>query len=143
MTFAARTFQGMPTLPGVIQPGLSVTSSNTGLTTGFRSASFTLVNDGTITKVSGSGSTSWFIPTSTGVGTSVWVRMTVNSTANTTLTGSTGSWLNLSGGNTWSFQNSATNLEGTGTYTLDFATDSGGLNRVGSGTGGWDVGYTP
>lgn len=142
MTFAARTFQGLSALPGIITSP-SVTIQNTSPVTGIRSGSFSLVNDGTLTKINGTGSTSWFTPTTTGIGSSVWVNVALTSNTNTTVGGTTGSWVSLAASPSWNFTNTATNNEGIGTFTLSFASDSAGANIVGTGSGGWDVGFAP
>jgi hypothetical protein len=115
--------------------------TNTSVSTGIRSASFTLVNDGTFTS-SSSGTGNWLSPTSAGVGSNWWAKATVNTTTNTSLTGTTGGWTQLTSGEAWSAQNTATNNEGTGNFTIAFSPD-GGTTTVGSMNVSWDVGYTP
>jgi hypothetical protein len=43
----------------------------------------------------------------------------------------------------WTFSNSASNNEGTGTFSFSIATDAAGSNIIATIPGGsWDVGYT-
>lgn len=122
---------------------------NTSLSTGTRSAGFTLVNDGTSTTSAGpaGGSQScgpWFVPSpSAGIGSSYWAKFTTGSSTNTNITGTVGSVVALSSGASWSFANSATNQEGVGNATVSIYSDAGGTNLVATGTVGWDVGFTP
>lgn len=145
MTFGARTFQGMSNGPVITTPTASMI--NTSLSPGARSTSFTLKADGTITygTTTGTGSTAWANPTGTGTGTGVWAKVTITSNTGTTLGGmaSTGAWTSLATDQVASFVSVNSTTEGHGTYTLSFATDSLGGNVIGSGSGSWDVGYTP
>ena len=120
---------------------------NTSLSTGIRSAGFTLVSDGTATtSASPAGGTQtctpWFIPTTTGIGSSYWCKFTTGSSTNTTITGTVGSVISISGAS-WTFANSATNQEGVGNATVAIYSDAGGVNLVATGTVNWDVGFTP
>lgn len=114
---------------------------NTSVATGIRSGTFALVNDGTFTGT-GSAGGSWFAPTIAAIGTQWWAKATVNTTSNTTFTGTTGSWVQLTSGTSWGMQNTATNNEGTGNFTIAFSPD-GGTTTAGTMNVPWDVGFTP
>lgn len=145
MTFGARTFQGMS--QGSPVP-FSLGLSNNSISLGIRSASFTLVNDGTSTKTpTGGGSQvagpNWFSPApTTGAGTGIWCKLTINSTSQTTISGTTGGVISV-GGSSWTFTSGASNQEGTGSATLTFYGDAGGTNLLATASVTWDVGYTP
>lgn len=146
MTFAARTFQGM-SQGGPVPFSLGL--SNNSISLGIRSAVFTLVNDGTITKTPIGGGTqttsgAWYSPApTTNAGTGIWCKLTVNSNTNCNITGSgTGTVVSV-GGSSWTFTSSATNAEGVGSGTLTFYGDSGGTNLLATASVSWDVGYTP
>jgi hypothetical protein len=115
--------------------------SNTSLATGIRSGTFALVNDGTFT-ATGNGGGSWFTPTTVAVGSSWWAKATVTTNTTTTFTGNTSSWIQLTTGANWGMQNTSSNAEGTGSFTIAFSPD-GGTTTVGSMNVSWDVGYTP
>lgn len=120
-------------------------------TTGLRSAGFTLNSDGTSsTSRSPSGGTGtatcgpWYSPNpTTGAGNNFWAKLTISSQSNTTISGTVGSVVSLSGGAGWSFQNSATNVEGIGTGTITLYADAAGTSVVLTASVGWDVGFTP
>lgn len=115
--------------------------SNISVSTGIRSGTFTLVNNGTFTGTGTAGG-SWFTPTVVGVG-SLWsVKAVINSSTNTNTTGSFGAFGSLSSGAAWSFTNTATNTEGSGNMTLSFSPD-GGATTSGTCTVSWDVGFAP
>jgi hypothetical protein len=146
MTFSARTFQGMT--QGTPVP-FSIGLSNNSIGLGVRSAGFTLVSDGTITKTPTGGgsqvtSDAWYSPApTTGAATGVWCKFVINTSSQTTLSGSsTNTVISVSGAGL-TFTSDATNHEGTGTFTITFYGDSGGTNRLATATGSWDVGYTP
>jgi hypothetical protein len=89
--------------------------------------------DGTITKTgSGNGSLSWFTPTSAGIGSSFWVKLTATSGAFSTNAAS--SFVQMS-------SNRLANLQQIGagsaavTFTIEIASDSGGSNLVFTRTG--------
>lgn len=120
--------------------GASGSVVNTSVSTGIRSGTFTLVNDGTFTGLPGSGS--WFTPTTAGVGAQWSAKAVINSQTNTTASGTYGSFVALTSGTSWSFSNSATNNEGTGSMTISFSPDGGG-STAGTMTVSWDVGFAP
>lgn len=101
------------------------------------SASITLGSNGVVSETGAAADNSspganWFSPTQTGIGSQYWVRATVTVGASTD-TGTFGSWLSLSAGQSWG-QNSATSTKST-TFTLEFATDAAGANIVKTVTG--------
>lgn len=114
---------------------------NTSVATGIRSGTFALVSDGTFTGT-GTGGGTWWTPTTTGIGTNWSAKATVNTTTNTSFSGTTGSWVSLTSGTSWGMQNTATNVEGTGAFTIAFSPD-GGTTTASSMSVSWDVGYTP
>lgn len=126
--------------------GGGVTLQNTAATTGLRSAVFTLNADGSCTYSPASGAAS---SVTLGVATDqlagLYVRFTVSGALQTTYPNSTpGTWYLMSSGGARSFgvQNSGSNLEGTGTWTISIATDAAGTNIIATISGGlWDVGY--
>jgi hypothetical protein len=94
------------------------------------SARVTLVNDGTVTRVSvGSMMSNWYTPTTAGVGASHWVRATV--TSGSLSSGTTGSWVSINTNPAWVCSQTVIGTK-TATVTLELATDSGGANIVGS-----------
>jgi len=119
-------------------------------TTGLRSAGFTLNSDGTSSTsrspTGGTGTSTcgpWYFPNPTaGVGSLYWCKLTISSQSNTTISGAVNTVQSVSGAS-WSFQNSATNVEGTGSGTLTIYADSGGTQVITSNSVGWDVGFTP
>lgn len=144
MTFAARTFQAL-SLGSVISFGPVVSNNSAAL--GVRSGSLNLANDGTGNQrvLNVVNNIAWYAPApTTSIGSSIWCKLTINSQAFTTITGSaTGSVISLSGGAGWTFTSSASNQEGTGTFTLTFYGDAAGTNLLSTQSGNWDVGYTP
>jgi len=139
MTFATRTFAGM-SQGSVLPPNINV--QNTSASAGIRNGGFSLAADGTVTKTNASGDSTWYSSAPVaGIGSNYWVKLTINSSVNTSMSGSaTGTVLALSGAPGWSFANNASNKEGTGSFTLTFYSDSGGTSVVGTNTGTWDVG---
>lgn len=136
MTFGVRTFQGMS--QGAVSPP-SFSGGNVSLSAGIRSVSCGLVNDGTSTGSMGTGN--WFTPTQSGIGSQYWVKLTVTSTTNTTITGSATATVLSVGGVGWTFTNTGSTVEGFGTFTLTFYSDAAGTQVVGTSTGNnWDVG---
>ena len=105
--------------------------------------SVSLYSDGTWTVDSGSlgnlASGNWATPTTTGIGSSYWVRYTLNSTSGsstgTTWTTTTG-WLALSSTRTALVTASSPTVNRTRTaaYTVDIASDSAGTTIVSTST---------
>jgi len=77
-------------------------------------------------------SANWASPTTTGIGSSYWVRVTP--TSGTFTSGTTGSWVSLSSGQAWS-----KNTTGSGTatvlYTLEISSSSSGTPVLVTKTG--------
>lgn len=88
-------------------------------------------SNGTMTygTTSGGESTNWYSPTTVGIGSSYWYRVTKTSGA-ANFSVSTGVWLSLASG---SGTISATGGPGSAVGTVEFATDSGGASIVGNG----------
>jgi hypothetical protein len=96
-------------------------------------AGVTFGTDGSIS-FNGSGpaaDTNWRRPTLAGVGSSFWVRATVNS--GTLSSGTSGSWLQLNSARSWTKTSTGAGLL-TCSITLQVASDAGGTNIVSSGT---------
>lgn len=117
------------------------TLTNTSVATGIRSGTLALVNDGTFTQT-GHPADNWFNPTVAGIGSSWSAKWVTNSSTNTTVSGTTGSFVSLSAGTTWGVSNTGTNNEGTGNATISFSPD-GGTTTVGTMAVSWDVGFAP
>lgn len=103
---------------------------------GAAAASFTLVNDGTLSKT-GNTSTcgpNWFSPTLGGVGSSFWVRVTKTAGTNNTTGAALGVWLSLSAGQSWGWAKSGLGSI-SATITVDIATDALGANIVATQAG--------
>lgn len=121
--------------------------------TGIRAATLSLNSDGTAS-YSGTaspsagppnGTAAWLTTTGAGLGSGYWARITIATSALTTYSGTMtpGTWYPLSSTQGFTAQNSASNTEGTGTFSIDFSQD-GGSSITKSFTGSnWDVGYTP
>jgi len=82
------------------------------------------------------GTKNWYSPTTTGIGSSYWIRFTQTaSQGTTTLVGSgTGSWLQLSASRSIGVTKT-TNGYGERTFTVEISTNSSGTNIVASKTG--------
>lgn len=118
------------------------TLTHTSTTIGTYSAGLTFNTDGTTTGNYASNSGNWYSPTSAGIGTSFWARLTTSSLTMINTSGSLagGGWVQLSSAQGVTFTNSGTSNEGTGNYTVQFATDAAGANITGTISGSIDVG---
>ena len=99
------------------------------------SAAVTFATDGTF-GFTGDFTTvgpNWFDPTTTGVGSSYWVRCTVTAGTGPT-SGTTGSWLQLSSSRSWQWDRTTVGTT-TATVTWEIATDAAGANIIASVTG--------
>ncbi len=95
-------------------------------------AGITLNSDGSVSyNGSGPGGVAWFTPTSTGIGSSYWVRATLNS--GSLSAGTTGSVLSLSAGQSWS-RNRTTIGSSAANITLEIFADAGGTQLMASAT---------
>lgn len=106
-----------------------------GTSPGSATASLTLGTDGTInngSNDSSGGPAYWYTPTTVGIGSNYWVRMTLNS-GDAFTTGTVGSYLQLSSSRAWTLQEAVIGTK-TNSCTIQIATDSGGANVVASGT---------
>ena len=93
---------------------------------GTRTVSVAFATDGTASAVGAGSAPDWYLPTTTGIGSSWSVRVSLNSSSNTTASGpALGSWQVLSSTKTYSFANSSTSLEGTGSAAVAFSPDGG------------------
>jgi hypothetical protein len=102
------------------------------------SASLTFATDGQTSQLGVSTNISaqvpnWYTPTTTGIGSSYWVRaQTFSLTSGAATSGSLNTWLALSTTRTWEvFSNGQSDVEWA--ITFEFATDSAGTNIVGAG----------
>lgn len=127
---------------GGLLNGVGGTINNASAASGIRSASVNVATDGTYT-FTGPGTTNgnWYSPTTTGIGSSWWVKFTVASSTNSTNSGSIGSWTQLTSTVGVSASNSSASVEGTGSFTVQFSPD-GGTTVAATGTVNWDVGMT-
>lgn len=93
------------------------------------SASLTLNTNGTLTCVGNEQviETGWYSTTSSGIGSSYWVRATTVSGSGT---GTTGSWLQLNSARTWSVAATAGGAFQLWTIKLEYASDSAGTTIV-------------
>lgn len=107
---------------------------------GTASAEYSFGTDGTIsgaTSQSGSFAVgNWATPTTVGIGSSYYIRLTETAaTGTTTVTGSTrGVWLQLSSGRNYGLSRTANGL-GNRVYTVEISSDSGGATIVATATG--------
>lgn len=114
-------------------------------TTGARTVSLTLAGDGTVTfsgNSSSSASSNWFLPTTTGVGSSWWVQFVDNGTTLTSHSYTSGAWTKINSSLNVQWHNSSPSTEGSGSANVYFSPD-GGLTVYSSGSVSWDVGYSP
>jgi len=74
-----------------------------------------------------SGPTNWASPTTTGIGSSYWIRATA--TSGTLTTGTSGAWVSLASNVTFAKSTSGTGTS-TVTFTIDIASDAAGSNIV-------------
>lgn len=88
--------------------------------------------DGTMAGVS-SDSFNWFQPTTAGVGAGYWIRLTVNSGTSPTGGSPTATWLQMNSARSWSLTRTTIGTS-SGNYTLEIASDSGGVTVVSSAT---------
>lgn len=101
------------------------------------SASLTFNSDGTISyaatanDLSSPGSTSWYAPTITGIGSLYWIRLTA--TTGTFTTNGASAFTSLA--SAISATKSATTGAASVTFTIEIASDSGGTNIVLTSTG--------
>jgi hypothetical protein len=100
---------------------------NTGSANAIRNGFFQLNSDGTSTKTPGGAATSWGSPTTTGIGSSYWVKATrVNQDLGTFYSGTYDTWVQLTSGSQWGFHNTSSGAEAFGTLKLEIAASSGG-----------------
>jgi hypothetical protein len=71
----------------------------------------------------------WSQAPQTGIGSNYWVRHTTVGGAAPTSGSGSGTWINLSGGSTWSLART-TNGTSTGSWRLEIASDAAGTNIV-------------
>jgi hypothetical protein len=90
-------------------------------------ATLTLNTNGTITATA-NPTVPWFSPTTTSIGSSYWVRATVNS--GSLSAGTTGSWVSLASAQSWSANQTTLGLNTT-VVTFEFSSDSLGAVIVG------------
>lgn len=97
------------------------------------SANLVLAGNGTAT-LGGVASSNWYAPTTANVGASYWIYITqTGGTSGTTFTAGAGAWTNITNGGLTVGITGGTGLtNATGTYII--ASDSGGVNQLGSGT---------
>jgi hypothetical protein len=122
--------------PDTFTPSHSASAVNTGATA---TAYCRWNSDGTKERKANGGSYiaagNWYNPTTGGIGTTHWIKFTVLSEMGGTITGTTGSWLQLSSARTLELARTTTG-EATATATVSIATDSLGATVVATGTVG-------
>ena len=139
MTFAARTlFSGIGS-PGV--GGYANAHAIAHIATGGVTVLVSFNTDGTVTVASTpAGHTSestglpssWFFPTTPGIGTTHWVRAT--QVSGDAIGGdSLGVWLQLNAIRTWERHVNTFGFEKVGVITVEIATDSGGVTVIATG----------
>jgi len=117
------------------------------------SCTVTMMTDGTINytnSVTGSGAVStknpgWYNPQTTSIGSSYWVKATISTAAvNGTFSGAStsGTWIQMSSNVGWTLTCSSTSVEATGSLAISVSATNGGT-VIGTGTFGFDCGYTP
>lgn len=115
-----------------------------GNTNGTYHASITWNSDGTISKLPGTGTGSWGTPTTTGIGSTVWVKVIPNSFAGTPSYGGSipnNTWTQLSSAQSWDVANASVSGESQGSMTIQYSLDGGSTVAYSQG-GSWDVGKT-
>jgi hypothetical protein len=97
-------------------------------------ANLVLAGNGTAT-LNGVGTTNWFLPTTANVGASYWIKITqTGGTSGYSFSAASGAWTNITNsGLTIGISGPVgSSYNVTGTYII--ASDSGGVNQLGSGT---------
>lgn len=127
-------FRGLSKIVGQVYPSGSGIWSGSGVSTTGAQASVSFNADGTTTvdvlDAGDPGSTVtdladwWTAAPQTGIGSSYWIRATVNSGTGGTFSGTTGSWLQLSANRSWSVS-SSTGV-GIRTLTLEISSSATG-----------------
>jgi hypothetical protein len=113
-------------------------SGDTAIGGGNSSASLTFASNGAVSYIANTadntiaGSTAWFAPATTGIGSSYWIRATV--TAGTLSTNPATTWTSLGSGATFVKGPSASGSSSC-TVTFQIASDSGGVTVVLTSTG--------
>lgn len=151
--FACAPFGFLSASPFVV--ALTASLLNTSITTaGIRSATMTFWSDGSVTYSRSpttntalgppTGGGAWLTNIQAGAGTPYWIRITTSGVLDTTVSGMTsGTWYQMSLDRVLTVANSGTNLNGTGSFTIDVSTDGGTTVAKSFGTSSWNVGYTP
>lgn len=126
MTFAARTFQGMNT--GGVNQAFSASAYSDTVKPSTSNAGVTFNADGTC-----SGGPNWYTTTTSGIGSAYWVRFTLSSgSAWTGTAAGTVTSLSSSPSVNWSRGGTAYGTT-SATVTVQFYSDSGGVNLVATG----------
>jgi hypothetical protein len=131
------TYQLSPSISGspVVANGTITLANNNGVQSPTYNGATPLVlaSNGTAT-LNGAATTNWFLPTTGGAGTGIWIKVTqTGGTSGYTFSAANGVYTQIAGGLTIGISGpagSAFNV--TGTYII--ASDSGGVNQLGSGT---------
>lgn len=128
---------------GVVAPFTAWNVSGDNSPGNLATATFGLLADGTVSGLgaindnTSPGSSNWYSPTSTGVGSSYWVRYTA--TSGTLSSNDASTWTQLNA--TRSVTKSASSGSASCTFTIEIAADSGGATVLLTSTGNV-VGYT-
>ena len=129
---------------GLSSKSFSTDVINTSFSTGIRSASITIVTNGTTSGGFVTNPENWYAPTTAGIGSSFWCKMTTSNLNLVNVGGSlaAGTWMQLSSNQNATFANDGIGAEGTGNFAIQFSTDSAGSVITGTISGWIDVGYT-
>jgi hypothetical protein len=131
------TYQLSTSITGspVVASGTITLSNNNGVQspTYNGAANLVLGGDGTAT-LNGAGASNWFAPTTSNTGSGFWINITrTGGTTGTNFSAAQGAWTNITNGGLTIGLTGGTGLtNATGTYII--ASDSGGVNQLGSGT---------
>jgi hypothetical protein len=117
--------------------------TNVTIRPGFTSASGSLniASNGVISGTHYTGNTNWFIPTTTGIGSSYWVKGVSDGFCNPTGGAVQDIVISLAAGQSWSW--TVNNNYLIGTFTVYIYSDAAGTNLVGTGSISINVENTP
>jgi hypothetical protein len=128
----------------VVASGTITLSGNNGVQSPtYNGAANLVLNGNGAAALNGVGASSWYAPSTGSIGASYYIKITqTGGTSGTTFTAATGAYTNItSGGLTIGIIGGSGTTNATGTYII--ASDSGGVNQLGSGsitlTGGSNV----
>ncbi len=129
----------------IVAAGTITLSNNNGVQSQSYSGTTPIIfaGNGTVT-VNGLGSSNWYSPTTSNVGSSYWINITqTGGTSGYSFSAASGAWTNITnaGLSIGISGTGASSYNVTGTYII--ASDSAGVNQLGSGTISLTGGFTP